>query len=128
MGRPALIAANTFSIAFASPWACRYCAARSPCARRIRDCRSASASRIAACLRPSAVRIWLCFWPSALRIADSRCPSAVRMTARFSRSAFICRSIASWIDAGGSMALISTRPTRMPQPPVALSSSPRACR
>ena len=72
------------------------------------------------------MRIWLCFCPSALRIADSRWPSAVRMMARFSRSAFICRSIASWMDAGGSIALISTRPTRIPQPPVALSSSPRS--
>jgi hypothetical protein len=30
------------------------------------------------------------------------------------------------MDAGGSIALISTRPTRIPQPPVALSSSPRS--
>ena len=46
------------------------------------------------------MRIWLCFCPSALRIADSRWPSAVRIMARFSRSAFICRSIDSWIDGG----------------------------
>ena len=72
------------------------------------------------------MRIWACFCPSALRMADSRWPSAVRIVARFSRSAFICRSIDSWIDAGGSMALISTRPTRMPQLPVASSSSPRS--
>ena len=91
----------------------------------MRDCRSASAVRIAACFEPSAVRICACFWPSALRIAASRWPSAVRMVARFSRSAFICRSIDSWIDGGGSMALISTRSTRMPQRPVASSSSPR---
>ena len=77
-------------------------------------------------MAPSADRIWLCFCPSALRIADSRWPSAVRIIARFSRSAFICRSIDSWIDAGGSMALISTRATRMPHRPVASSSSPRS--
>ena len=31
------------------------------------------------------------------------------------------------MDAGGSIALISTRAMRMPQPPVTLSSSPRSC-
>lgn len=63
VGRPALIAAKVFSIAFASPWALRYDAARSPWARSIRDCRSASAARIAACLAPSAERICACFCP-----------------------------------------------------------------
>jgi hypothetical protein len=46
--------------------------------------------------------------------------------ARLSRSARICFSIASWMDGGGSMALISTRATRMPQGPVASSSTPRS--
>lgn len=81
---------------------------------------------MAACLAPSAVRIWDCLLPSALRMADSRWPSAVRIIARFSRSAFICCSIEFWIEGGGSIALISTRATRMPQRSVASSSSPRS--
>ncbi len=125
VGLLALIAANTFSTAFACPCACRYFAARSPCARRMCDCRSASASRIAACFDPSAARIWLCFCPSAVLIADSRSPSAVRIIARFSRSARICFSIESWIDGGGSIAFSSTRATRMPHRPVASSNTPR---
>ena len=46
--------------------------------------------------------------------------------ARLSRSARICFSIASRIEGGGSMALISTRATRMPHGPVASSSTPRS--
>ena len=42
-------------------------------------------------------------------------PSASRITARFSRSAFIWRAIASTRSFGGSMSLISTRVTLMPQ-------------
>ncbi len=42
-------------------------------------------------------------------------PSAVRIAARLSRSARICFSIESWMEGGGSMALSSTRLTRMPQ-------------
>ena len=39
------------------------------------------------------------------------------MVARFSRSARICFSIASFTHSGGSMAFISTRVTRMPHLP-----------
>ena len=53
-------------------------------------------------------------------------PSAVRIAARRSRSARICFSMASWIVTGGSMALSSTRLTRMPQRPVASSSATRS--
>ena len=68
----------------------------------------------------------LCFSPSAVRILDCLTPSAVRIAARFSRSALICFSIASFTDFGGSMALISTRVTRMPHLPDASSSTPRS--
>ena len=50
----------------------------------------------------------------------------MRIAARRSRSARICFSIASWIDAGGSIALTSTRLTRIPQRPVASSSTVRS--
>jgi hypothetical protein len=60
-----------------------------------------------------------------VRIWDCLNPSAVRIVARFSRSARICFSIESWMEAGGSMALISTRLTRMPHLPVASSRTPR---
>ena len=53
-------------------------------------------------------------------------PSAVRICARLSRSARICFSIESWMDSGGSIALSSTRLTRIPQRPVASSSTPRS--
>ena len=43
-----------------------------------------------------------------------------------SRSARICFSIASLMDCGGSIALISTRLTRIPHLPVASSSTPRS--
>ena len=85
-----------------------------------------SARRIELCLSPSARRIALCFSPSAVRIFDCRWPSALRMAARFSRSARICFSIASTTLFGGSMALISTRVTRMPHLPEASSSTPRS--
>ena len=49
------------------------------------------------------------------------------MIARLLRSARICFSIASWMDGGGSIALISTRATRIPHGPVASSSTPRSC-
>ena len=45
------------------------------------------------------------------------------MTARFSRSARICFSIAASTSCGGVMFLISYRSTLMPHGPVALSSS-----
>jgi hypothetical protein len=64
--------------------------------------------------------------PSAVRICEALKPSAVRIAARLSRSARICFSIESRIDAGGSIALSSTRLTRMPQRPVASSSTPRS--
>ena len=54
-------------------------------------------------------------------------PSAVRIVARRSRSARICFSIASWTVRGGSTDLSSTRLTRMPQRPVASSSTARSC-
>ncbi|SLH85900.1 Uncharacterised protein [Mycobacteroides abscessus subsp. abscessus] len=88
--------------------------------------RSPSAARIADCLAPSAARICACLAPSAVLICDSRVPSAVRIIARFSRSAFICFSIDSWMEGGGSMALSSTRATRRPQRPVASSRTPRS--
>ena len=49
-------------------------------------------TRLPCGLRPR--RICDCFSPSARRIADWRWPSACKMSARFSRSAFICRPIA----------------------------------
>ena len=61
-------------------------------------------------------------------LADCLMPSAVRMVARRSRSARICFSIESWTDRGGSMALSSTRLTRMPHLPVASSRTPRSWR
>ena len=67
-----------------------------------------------------------CFSPSAVRICDCLTPSAVRIAARRSRSARICFSIASWIEAGGSIAFSSTRLTRMPHLPVASSSTSRS--
>ncbi len=85
-----------------------------------------SARKMAACLSPSARKIALCFSPSAVRIADCRVPSAVRIAARFSRSARICFSIASLTDLGGSIALISTRVTRIPHLPEASSRTPRS--
>ena len=48
-------------------------------------------------------------------------PSASRMEARFSRSAFICFSMAWRISTGGSMFFSSTRLTLMPQRSVASS-------
>ena len=78
------------------------------------------------CFWPSALRIDDCFSPSAVRICDCLTPSAVRIAARRSRSARICFSIASWIVAGGSTALSSTRFTRMPHLPVASSSTWRS--
>ena len=59
-------------------------------------------------------------------MADWRWPSAVRIAARLSRSARICFSIVSLMDGGGSMLLISTRPTRMPHLSVASSRTPRS--
>ena len=85
-----------------------------------------SASSMVACFSPSALRIADCFSPSAWRISDCRAPSAWRIVARFSRSARICFSIESWIEAGGSIAFSSTRLTRMPHLPVASSSTPRS--
>src|SRR6266540_3059208 len=105
-GLAACTALKTVWIALAWPSACRMRASRSPCARRIAPWRS-----------PSAVRICDCLMPSALRIA-----------ARRSRSARICFSIESRIDGGGSIALISTRVTLIPQRPVVSSSTPDRCR
>ena len=59
-------------------------------------------------------------------MADCLTPSALRMAARRSRSARICFSMESWIECGGSMALSSTRLTRMPQRPVSVSRTPRS--
>ena len=98
------MALKTVSIAFASPSALRIAAVRAPSARRTADC----------------------FSPSAVRICDCLTPSAVRIVARRSRSARICFSIASCTVRGGSTDLSSTRPTRMPQRPVASSSTARS--
>ena len=89
-------------------------------------CASPSAVRIAAALLPSARSTAAWRSPSALRISDCLRPSAVRIAARRSRSARICFSIASWMVAGGSIALTSTRLTRMPHWPVASSSTVRS--
>jgi len=48
-----------------------------------------------------------CFCPSALLMAASRSPSDCRTTARFSRSARICFSMAARMSWGGVMFLIS---------------------
>ena len=79
------------------------------------------------CAAPSARRTADCFSPSAVRICDCLTPSAVRIVARRSRSARICFSIASWMVRGGSTDFSSTRLTRMPQRPVASSSTTRSC-
>ena len=67
-----------------------------------------------ACLSPSATVMALCFLPSANSTAS-----------RFSRSAFICFSMASRMAAGGVMFLTSTRLTLMPQASVASSRMER---
>ena len=87
---------------------------------------SPSARRIAAVFAPSAVSTAACFSPSAVRICDCLTPSAVRIAARRSRSARICFSIASWMPAGGSIDLSSTRLMRMPHLPVRSSSTMRS--
>jgi hypothetical protein len=62
----------------------------------------------------------------ALGLEDLRLLDALGV-ARLSRSARICFSIDSWIEAGGSIAFSSTRFTRMPHFPVASSRTPRNC-
>ena len=57
--------------------------------------------------KASEALITCCFWPSALLMAASRSPSDCRITARFSRSARICFSIAARMSCGGVMFLIS---------------------
>ena len=81
---------------------------------------------MAAVRAPSALSTAACFSPSAVRICDCLTPSAVRIAARRSRSARICFSIASCTVRGGSTDLSSTRLTRMPQRPVASSSTARS--
>ena len=103
------------AIACASPLALVACAVA-----------SASARTTAASASPRARRTAACRSPSAVRMADCLAPSADRIAARLSRSARICFSIEPWMDAGGSIALSSTRPTRSPQRPVASSSSLRS--
>ncbi len=109
------MARNTVVMASACP------RARAACALA-----SASARRTVASDSPRALSIAAWRSPSAVRIADCLDPSADRMAARLSRSARICFSIESWIDVGGSMALSSTRLTRIPHLPVASSSSRRS--
>src|SRR5712692_5822891 len=89
-------------------------ASASALARVTRAWASPSALRISDCLMPSAWRIWLC-----------RMPSDSRMLARLSRSAFICRDIASVISVGGSIFCTSTRVSFTPQALVASSSTLR---
>ena len=60
---------------------------------------------------------------AAFRSAEARKPSASRMTARFSRSAFICRPIALTISAGGRMSRTSTRVILTPHASVAWSTT-----
>ena len=50
-------------------------------------------------------------------------PSASRMTARFSRSAFICRVMALTMSCGGRMSRSSTRVIFTPQDSVAWSTT-----
>src|SRR5579862_561710 len=87
-------------------------ASASALARVMRACASPSAFKISDCLKPSACRIWLCLTPSDSSTA-----------ARLSRSAFICRDIASVISRGGSIFCTSTRVTFTPQLFVASSST-----
>ena len=94
------VASLIIRVAVASAWASRS---------------TASAARKAASRRPSASSTTAAFRPSARVMSDWRMPSASRITARFSRSAFICRAIASTRSFGGSMSLISMRVTLMPQ-------------
>ena len=115
VGLPAWIAANTVWIAWLSPSARRIAPWRSPSASRICDCFCASARRIAPWRSPSARRICDCF-----------SPSASSTVARFERSARICFSIASWIEAGGSIDFSSMRLTRTPHFSVASSMTMRS--
>ena len=66
-----------------------------------------SASLICCCRLASEALMTCCFCPSALLTAASRSPSDCRITARFSRSARICFSMAAMMSAGGVMFLIS---------------------
>jgi hypothetical protein len=109
------MALNTVLIASACPLA------RAACALASASARSTAASDSP---RARSTAAWRS--PSAVKMADCLDPSADKMAARLSRSARICFSIESWMEAGGSMALISTRPTRIPHLPVASSSSLRS--
>ena len=66
-----------------------------------------SASLICRCRAASDSLMTCCFLPSALLMAASRSPSEVSTTARFSRSARICFSMAARTSLGGVMFLIS---------------------
>ena len=55
-------------------------------------------------------------------MAASFSPSASKISARFSRSAFICRAIALTKSWGGAISLISIRVTLTPQGSVASST------
>ena len=109
------MALNTVLIASAWP------RARAACAVASASARSTTASDSPRALSTAAWRS-----PSAVRMADCLDPSADKMAARLSRSARICFSIESWMEPGGSIALSSTRPTRIPHLPVASSSSLRS--
>src|SRR5687768_16723114 len=89
-------------------------ASASALARSTRAWASPSARRMSPWRTPSACRIWLCLMPS-----DSR------IEARLSRSAFICRDIASVMSTGGSIFCTSTRVTLTPHRFVASSSTRR---
>ena len=84
---------------------------RSPSAVAVATARIAcawpSASLICCCLLASDCLITRCLSPSAALILASRSPSEVSTTARFSRSARICFSIADSTSFGGVMFLIS---------------------
>ena len=62
----------------------------------------ASASRKAASLRPSASRIVRLLLALGRRMAACLSPSASVITARLSRSAFICRAMALVMSGGGA--------------------------
>ena len=70
-------------------------------------CAWPSASLICCCLLASDCLMTRCLSPSAALILASRSPSEVSTTARFSRSARICFSMADSTSFGGVMFLIS---------------------
>ncbi len=83
--RPVAVALATSMISCARPWA----------------------SLMRFCFSPSEIAMACCFSPSARLILAWRSPSDSAISARFSRSARICFSIASRMVCGGVIFLIS---------------------